>query len=103
MPKKTGFLRIIPDNFVNKCQQMSTTFFLEKAKKNYGKAFFAVKNLGFAPLASGFILKMQIFFFFYKGLGFSKLDIYKCPFSKKSSNLFLQKKTHNIYYKVTRP
>jgi len=43
-PKKTGFLRIISDNFVNKCQQMSTTFFLEKAKKNYGKAFFAVKN-----------------------------------------------------------
>jgi hypothetical protein len=46
MPKKTGFLRIIPDNFVNKCQQMSTTFFLEKAQKNYGKAFLTVKNLG---------------------------------------------------------
>ena len=45
MPKKTGFLRIIPDNFVNKCQQMSTANFLEKAKKIYGKAFFAVKNL----------------------------------------------------------
>jgi len=95
--------RIFADNSGQFCQQMSTTFFFEKTKKNYGKAFFAVKNLGIAPLASGFILKMQIFFFFYKGLGFSKLDIYKCPFSKKSSNLFLQKKTHNIYYKVTRP
>jgi len=25
---------------------MSTTFFLEKAQKNYGKAFLTVKNLG---------------------------------------------------------
>jgi hypothetical protein len=94
MPTKFGFLRIISDNFVNKRQQMSTTFFLEKAKKNYGKAFFAVKNLGFAPLASGFILKMQIFYFFYKGLRFSKLDIYKCPFSKKILKFIFVKKTH---------
>jgi hypothetical protein len=38
--------RIFADNSGQFCQQMSTTFFLEKAQKNYGKAFFAVKNLG---------------------------------------------------------
>jgi len=43
MPKKT---RIFADNFGQFCQQMSTANFLEKAQKNYGKAFFAVKNLG---------------------------------------------------------
>jgi hypothetical protein len=82
---------------------MTTANFLEKAKKNYGKAFFAVKNLGFAPLASGFILKMQIFYFFYKGLRYSKLDIYKCPFSKKIVKYIFVKNAHNIYYKITRP
>ena len=100
MPKKN---RIFADNSGQSCQQMSTTFFLEKAKKNYGKAFFAVKNLEFTPLASGFILKMQIFYFFYKGLGFSKLDIYKCPFSKKIVKFIFVKNAHIIYYKVTRP
>jgi hypothetical protein len=49
---------------------MSTTIFLKKAQKKYGKAFFAVKNLGISPLTSGFIFKMQIFYFFYKRLGF---------------------------------
>jgi len=78
-------------------------FFFRKGEKNYGKAFFAVKNLGFTPLASGFILKMQIFYFFYKGLGFSKLDIYKCPFSKKIVKFIFVKKAHIIYYKDTRP
>jgi hypothetical protein len=38
--------RIFADNSGQFCQQMSTTIFLKKAQKNYGKAFFAVKNLG---------------------------------------------------------
>ena len=46
MPQKN---RIFADNFGQFCQQMSTNvnnFFLEKAQKNYGKAFLTVKNLG---------------------------------------------------------
>jgi hypothetical protein len=42
MPQKN---RIFADNSGQFCQQMSTANFLEKAKKIYGKAFFAVKNL----------------------------------------------------------
>jgi hypothetical protein len=41
MPIKT---RIFADNSGQFCQQMSTAIFSEKAKKIYGKAFFAVKN-----------------------------------------------------------
>jgi hypothetical protein len=35
---------------------------------------------------------------FYKGLSISKLDIYKCPFSKKILKIFFIKKTHNLTY-----
>ena len=31
---------------------------------------------------------------FYKGLNTLKMDIYKCPFSKKILKIFFKKKTH---------
>jgi hypothetical protein len=37
---------------------------------------------------------------FYKGLLISKLDIYKCPKTKKILKLFFTKKTHILTYKI---
>jgi hypothetical protein len=37
---------------------------------------------------------------FYKGLLISKMDIYKCPKTKKIMLLFFTKKTHILTYKI---
>jgi len=37
---------------------------------------------------------------FYKGLPISKMDIYKCPKTKKILKLFFTKKTHILTYKI---
>jgi hypothetical protein len=101
--EKNGFLRIISDNFVNKCQQMSTAIFSEKVKKNYGKAFFSLK-IKYSSLKGHIFKNKNIFFHFsYKGLRFLKLDIYKCPFSKKIMKLYSEIFAHNFYNKNFRP
>jgi len=37
---------------------------------------------------------------FYKGLPISKMDIYKCPKTKKILKIYFTKKTHNLTYKI---
>jgi hypothetical protein len=47
-------------------------------------------------------VKKRSFFkrIFYKGLLISKMDIYKCPKTKKMMLLFFKKKTHFLTYKI---
>ncbi len=95
--------RIFADNSGQFCQQMSTAIFSEKVKKNYGKAFFLLK-IKYSSLKGHILKNKNIFFHFsYKGLRFLKLDIYKCPFSKKIMKLYSEIFAHIFYNKKFRP
>ena len=58
----------------------------------------------FINLCYGYAYKSEktVFFkrIFYKGLPISKMDIYKCPKTKKIMLLFFIKKTHILTYKI---
>ena len=73
---------------------MSTNFFAKNWEKSYGKVFFVVKFRIFKPQCFKMLKYLQISHFFIKALKILKLDIYKCPFSKKFSNLFFPKFAH---------
>lgn len=86
-----GLLRII---FVNKCQQTFCKNLSKIREKIYGKEFLVVKYLIFNPLCFSMLKYLQNSHFFIKALKILKLDIYKCPFSKKFANFIFPKFTH---------